>query len=150
MKRNCSLLVGCCRLVLSMLLRWEPQANVAALHSQQAQRVETKIDPKLFDEFVGQYQFLDDRELVLSFWREGDKFFVQPSGQSKIEIFPQTPIKFFLKISPVEITFQRDSQGKVTQVIWHQNDEDRPAIRISDKPAVEVFVQFERREVMIP
>jgi uncharacterized protein len=150
MKRNCSLLTFCCLLVLSVLLVWEPQANVAALHSQQAQRVETKIDPKLFDEFVGQYQFLDDRELVLSFLREGDRFFVQPTGQSKIEIFPQSPVKFFLKISPVEITFQRDSQGKVTQVIWYQNDEDRPAIRISDKPAVEVFVPFQKREVMIP
>jgi len=34
--------------------------------AQQASHVEIKIDPKAFDEFVGQYGFLNDPEFVIS------------------------------------------------------------------------------------
>ena len=35
-------------------------------NAQQASHVEIKIDPKAFDEFVGQYSFLNDPEFVIS------------------------------------------------------------------------------------
>jgi len=59
------------------------------------QQKEIKIDPKTFDEFAGQYSFAENPDLVLSFFREGDKFFLQATNQGRIEIFPESETKFF-------------------------------------------------------
>src|SRR5258708_12004000 len=66
--------------------------------AQQPQHSEIKIDAKVFDQYVGQYSFVDDPEFILSFWREGEKFFMQPTNQARIEIFAESETKFFLKI----------------------------------------------------
>jgi len=118
-------------------------------NAQRVTHVEAKIDPKTFDEFVGQYSFLNDPEFVLSFWREGDKFFLQASNQERIEIFPESESKFFLKIIEAQATFVRDAEGKVTSIVWRQNGLDNSAKKISDKPAIQALVEFERREEMI-
>src|SRR5438128_2392207 len=117
--------------------------------AQQPQHTEIKIDPKLFDQYAGQYSFVDDPEFVLSFWREGDKFYLQPTNQGRIEIFPESDTKFFLKIIEATATFVRDPQGTVTGVVWRQNGVDNPARKISDKPAIQALVAFEKREEMI-
>src|SRR5712692_1370880 len=118
--------------------------------AQQPQHIEIKIDAKLFDQYVGQYSFVDDPEFMLNFWREGDKFFMQPTNQGRIEIFPESETKFFLKIIEAQATFVRDAQGKVTGLVWRQNGVDNQAKKISDQPAIEKLVAFERREEMIP
>src|SRR5947199_7174211 len=118
-------------------------------NAQQASHVEIKIDPKAFDEFVGQYSFLNDPEFVISFWREGDKFFLQATNQGRIQIYPESELKFFLKIFDASATFVRDAQGKVTSLFWRQNGQDNQAKKISNQPAIEVPQPFEKREEMI-
>src|SRR5260370_30461620 len=118
-------------------------------HAQQPQHTEIKIDPKVFDQYTGQYSFVEDPEFVLSFWREGDKFYLQPTNQGRIEIFAESKTKFFLKILEATATFVRDAQGTVTGVVWRQNGVDNQARKISDKPAIQTLVQFEKREEMI-
>lgn len=113
------------------------------------QQTEIKIDPKTFDEFVGQYSFTDNPDLVLSFFREGEKFFLQPTNQGQVEIFPASETKFFLKVIDADATFVRDPQGKVTGLLWRQNGQHATAKRTSNQPAVEANVEFERREEMI-
>ncbi|HEY0350292.1 MAG TPA: DUF3471 domain-containing protein, partial [Pyrinomonadaceae bacterium] len=113
------------------------------------QQKEVKINPKTFDLFVGQYSFADNPDLVLSFFREGDKFFLQATNQGRIEIFPQSETKFFLKLIDADATFVRDAQGKVTSVLWRQSGQQTPAKRTSNQPAVEANVEFARREEMI-
>ena len=119
-------------------------------NAQPASHVEIKIDPKAFDEFVGQYSFLNDPEFVISFWREGDKFFLQATNQGRIQIYPESELKFFLKIFDASATFVRDAQGKVTSLFWRQNGQDNQAKKISNQPAIEVPQPFEKREEMIP
>ena len=80
--------------------------------AQQPQHTEIKIDAKLFDQYVGQYSFVDDPEFMLNFWREGEKFFMQPTNQGKIEIFAESETKFFLKIIEAQATFVRDAEGQ--------------------------------------
>src|SRR6266478_5977875 len=118
--------------------------------AQQPQHTEIKIDAKLFDQYVGQYSFVDDPEFMLNFWREGEKFFMQPTSQGRIEIFPESETKFFLKIIEAQATFVRDAGGKVTSVVWRQNGTDNKANKTSDKPAIQALVTFEKREEMIP
>ena len=104
---------------------------------QQSKPTEIKIDPKSFDEFVGQYAFAENPDQILSFFREGDKFFLRATGQTKLEIFPATESKFFLKIIDADATFVRDSQNKVTGLTWRQNDHQTSAKKISNRPAIE-------------
>ncbi len=60
---------------------------IRSARAQQPQHTEIKIDAKLFDQYAGQYSFVDDPEFMLNFWREGEKFFMQPTNQGRIEIF---------------------------------------------------------------
>src|SRR5262249_9806511 len=50
--------------------------------AQQIQHSEIQIEPKAFDEFVGEYRFADNRDTLVAAFREGDKFFMQIAGSS--------------------------------------------------------------------
>jgi len=149
MKRKILLLVLVCSLAL--LVSGVNSANHAAPEtvSPTQQHTEIKIDPKLFDEFVGQYSFVDDPDFVLSFWREGDRFFLE-AKLTKAEIFSESETKFFLKVVDAQVTFVRAAQGKVTGLIWHENNRDSQAKKISDQPDIELLQPFDKREEMIP
>ena len=149
MKRTVLLLVLCCGLAALAVWFISPAKGQNA-NSQAPKHTEIKIDPKLFDEYVGQYSFLSDPEFVLSFWREGEKYFLQPTNQGRIEIFPESDTKFFLNIIEAQASFVRDAQGKVTGVVWRQNGEDNQAKKISNQPAIEFLQPFEKREAMVP
>ena len=77
-----------------------------------------QIDPKIFDAYAGEYQLAPGFGLVFS--READKFFMQPTGQNKTEIFAESETDFFLAVADVQVTFVKDEKGQVTQVVLHQ------------------------------
>ena len=54
----------------------------------------------------------------------------QATGQSKIEIFPESETKLFPRVIEAEITFVRDANGQVTQLILRQGGRDQPAKKI--------------------
>jgi uncharacterized protein len=120
-----------------------------ATAAQQPKPAEVKIDPAKFDDYVGQYMFPDNPDVVFSFFREGEKFYVQPTNQGRLEIFPASETKFFLKQIDADTTFIRDAQGKVTSILWRQYGRERTARKTSNQPAVEHNVPFVRREEMI-
>jgi putative CocE/NonD family hydrolase len=109
---------------------------------------EVKIDPKTFDDYVGQYVFAENPDLVLSFFREGTNYFIQASSQGRIQIYPASNSKFFTKILDADATFLRD-QGAVIAVLWRQGDRTARATRTSSQPAILTDVAFNRREEMI-
>jgi CubicO group peptidase (beta-lactamase class C family) len=86
------------------------------------------IDPKIFDGYVGAYQLAPN--FVLTFTKEGDKFFTQATGQPKFEIYPKGDKDFFLKVVDASVTFVTDASGKATSVILHQNGRDQEAKRV--------------------
>ncbi len=90
-------------------------------------RRQVKVDPRLFDGYLGQYQL---PAFVLIVTREGDRLFVQEAGQPKIEIFPQSERDYFLKGFDAQITFETDSQGRASELILHQMGVDQLAKRI--------------------
>jgi CubicO group peptidase (beta-lactamase class C family) len=82
------------------------------------ERVAIKVDPKLFDAYVGQYELGPDRIFIVS--REGDRLLAAPAGQPQAELFPESETKFFLKVVDAQITFVKDDKGVVTDLILHQ------------------------------
>jgi hypothetical protein len=123
--------------------------NLTRLARAQQQHTEVKIDAKTFDEFVGQYALEANPDVIYSFYREADKFFMRPSHQAGIEVFPASATKFFLKVFESDFTFLRDAQGKVTGLVWLQGNDRRSMNKISDQPLTDKTVPFDRREEMI-
>ncbi|MGB6875924.1 MAG: DUF3471 domain-containing protein [Candidatus Acidiferrales bacterium] len=88
------------------------------------------MDPKLLDTYVGTYQLGEDIKLTVT--REGDHLFVQPEGQSKGQIFPESNRDFFL--GDAQITFVTDSTRRATELILHQAGMDQHAKRTGATP----------------
>jgi serine-type D-Ala-D-Ala carboxypeptidase/endopeptidase len=93
-----------------------------------SERKEIKVDPKLFDGYVGRYQL--EPNFILTVTREGDHLFAQATGQPKAEIFPESEREYFLKVVDAQITFLPDSHGRATELILHQGGLDHHAKRI--------------------
>jgi CubicO group peptidase (beta-lactamase class C family) len=91
------------------------------------QHKEAKVDPKLFDNYVGNYQLAPG--FVLAVTRDQDRFFVQATGQPTYEIFPESDREYFLKVEDVQITFITDDKGRATELILHQGRQDQHAKR---------------------
>ena len=118
--------------------------------SPTASPTEIKIALPTFDAYVGQYQAPDDPDLIFSIFREEGHFYVRPTAGQKIEIFPETESRFFVKDFPAAADFVRGTGGKIASLTWHQGGKDTSLKRIADVPLVEPHTDFTRSEAMIP
>jgi len=55
---------------------------------------------------------------------------MQATGQSKVEIFPESETDYFLAVADVQVTFVKDDKGQVTEAILHQNGRNLTAKKI--------------------
>jgi CubicO group peptidase (beta-lactamase class C family) len=96
--------------------------GIAGLYNPELTPQEHKAvqaDAKTFDAYVGEYELAPDFIITIS--RDAEKFYLQATSQPRVEIFPESETKFFLKAVDAQITFVKDATGKVTQLILHQN-----------------------------
>src|SRR5688572_16203212 len=114
--------------------------------------VEVRIDPAAFDRFVGQYE--DAANLggtIFSFFREGDKYYLQVVNQDRLEIAASAENKFFVKENArLTAEFVRGPDGKILEMIWRQAEQSFTTKRIADRPLPDARVKFTRTEAMIP
>jgi len=108
-------------------LELNPQNTGAtrALASLTNDRTEVKVDPQVYDSYAGDYELAPN--FILTITSEGGKLMAQASGQPKNELFPTSETEFFLKVVNAQITFVKNEQGQVTQLILHQNGRNMPA-----------------------
>jgi serine-type D-Ala-D-Ala carboxypeptidase/endopeptidase len=92
---------------------------------------ETKIDPQIFDRYVGRYQ-LPAQGVLFTVTREGNQLFSQQTDQQKIEIFAESERVFFPKIFDAQITFETSGVGPATAIILHQNGREIRGTRIPE------------------
>jgi CubicO group peptidase (beta-lactamase class C family) len=104
----------------------------AILHGEKFEtpkiRTQIPMRPETFDAYVGKYELRPGFQIVTS--REGNRFLAQPTGQAKVEIFPESETKFFLRVTDAQITFQKSPDGKVTGLVLNQNGREQPGKRI--------------------
>jgi hypothetical protein len=93
-----------------------------------SERQVVKLDPKIFDSYLGSYQLAPN--FILKITREGDRFITQATGQGQVEIFPEGDHNFFAKVVNAQITFVTNSQGRSTELILHQGGHDQHAPRV--------------------
>jgi hypothetical protein len=99
-----------------------------------ATHTEVAVDPKLFDGYLGRYQLAP--AVFLTVTREGNRLFVQLTGQPVFEVFPESEKDYFLKLVDAQLTFETDSQGKAIAVVLHQLGVNQRARRIEGEPVV--------------
>ena len=90
------------------------------------------FDPETFDAYAGRYEMEEVPGFILTFRRDGDQFFIQATGQPESELFPLSPVRFELRVAPVELTFHPEEDGSVSRITLHQNG-DHPANRLPDE-----------------
>ncbi|HEU4693364.1 MAG TPA: serine hydrolase, partial [Vicinamibacterales bacterium] len=101
--------------------------NSRALAQPRA-RTEIKVDPAVFDRYVGRYQLAP--AIFFTVTRDGSRFMVQLTGQAAYEVFAETERDFFYKVVDAQLTFETDAQGKAVAVVLHQNGIDQRAPRV--------------------
>lgn len=97
-------------------------------YSLPKKRVAVKLDPTVYDAYVGVYEIQPGFTLTVS--RDGDRLLTQGTGQATVEVFPQSETEFFLTVVDAQITFVKDADGAVTKLVLHQGGRDIPAKRI--------------------
>ena len=108
------------------------------------------IDPKIFDAYTGQYEdVVNIPGTVLSFFREGEHFYIRVTNQDKIEIFPMSETRFFLKRPSAEVDFVR-ADSKVTGIKYRQGGQEFSLKRTGDTPQADTRIPYKRSEAMVP
>ena len=96
--------------------------------------IETRVDPSVFDRYVGRYQLTPAALLTIS--RDGGRFLAQLTGQPAYEIFAEGEKDYFFKVVDAQLTFETDPQNKAVAVVLHQNGIDQRAPRIEGEPVM--------------
>jgi serine-type D-Ala-D-Ala carboxypeptidase/endopeptidase len=91
-------------------------------------RKEISVDPVLLERYVGRYAM--SPAFIITVTREGDRLFLQATGQSRLELFAASEREFFLEAVDAQVTFEMDGSGRATKLILHQNGMNQPAKRI--------------------
>jgi mono/diheme cytochrome c family protein len=79
-----------------------------------------KVDPQVFDTYVGKYDFGNNRQYVVT--REGNRYFGQGAKNPKRELFPASETRFFIPEVESQITFVKDEKGEVVELTYEQNE----------------------------
>jgi ketosteroid isomerase-like protein len=106
------------------------------LESIPAARTAVKIDPKIYDDYLGQYESsIFDFDVV----KDGERLMAVPKersatrtsqGRPPAELFPESEAEFFLKGMDAQVIFMRNRKGEVTHAIMRINGADKRATRI--------------------
>jgi D-alanyl-D-alanine-carboxypeptidase/D-alanyl-D-alanine-endopeptidase len=73
-----------------------------------------KLDPKVYAGYMGQYGL--NPEFIMTVTLEGDKFYVEATGQGKAEIFAESETEFYTE-ADARFIFLKDEKGKITYLI---------------------------------
>lgn len=98
----------------------------------QSERKEITVPHEVLAKYVGNYELRPGIFIVMSL--DGDHLFTQLTGQPKFEVFAESEKDFFLKVVDAQLTFEMDSQGKVSDLVLHQNGRDQTAKRTETAP----------------
>jgi len=121
-----------------------PTDTVAWRRYEQARpRTEVAIDPRHVRHYEGFYRHPSG--LIMTVNSDDGRYFLQLSGQPKVEMFAESETKFFLKVVPAQVTFSPNREGRVDALILHQGGHDTVAPRITQAEAKRYADELEDR-----
>lgn len=111
-----------------------------------AMRTEVKVSADILHEYVGAYQMAPGIYLTVAL--SGDHLAGQLTGQESMPLFAEGNDKFFPKAVDAELEFVKDSGGKVSSLILHQNGHDTSMTRLNDAEAKRIAAQSAARTAL--
>jgi CubicO group peptidase (beta-lactamase class C family) len=121
-------------IVLTNLASARPQTiakGVAGLYNPELgpiERTAIPMDPKVFDVYVGEYELSPG--VVVKVSREGERFWLEPPGQARMELFAESETSFFLKGLDVLIKFAKDASGTQSLLLLYPDGAQQEAKKI--------------------
>jgi CubicO group peptidase (beta-lactamase class C family) len=91
------------------------------------QRTAIEVPAEVMARYVGVYQLTP--QFALDVTLSNGALFVHPSGQGMLRLWPETEVDFFMKEVDAQVTFVRNAQGAVTQLVLHQNGQNLPGTK---------------------
>jgi len=91
----------------------------------------TEVDPAVFAGLEGKYR-AHDATLVVS--TRDNRLYVQPPDAGPLELHPKSTTEYFLKGVDVQVSFDRDENGTISRLVWHQNGHHIPADKLDRRP----------------
>lgn len=79
------------------------------------------VVPAVLDKYVGEYTF-DHPRTTIVVTKENGKLFQKRNTEGKVEMFPESDTKFFLKNEDIQLTFIMNPTGTVTGLKVDQGD----------------------------
>jgi hypothetical protein len=95
---------------------------------RQKEKVITKVDSSLYDNYAGEYQLAPG--VVITISKEGDKLMSQGPGQPRAELLPESETTFFLREVDASFTFIKDQSSRVVQVNVRRGGREFQARRV--------------------
>ncbi|HXG65930.1 MAG TPA: serine hydrolase [Blastocatellia bacterium] len=86
------------------------------------------LDPAIYDRYAGEYELSPG--LILTVSRDGDKLMAQGTGQPKIQLWPESQTKFYVKEIDAQVEFVVDGSGKATSLLFQQGPQKLTAKRV--------------------
>jgi CubicO group peptidase (beta-lactamase class C family) len=83
-----------------------------------AEKADVRLPHESLDEYVG--EFLTASGLDVTVTKNDDFLYLQLKGQSPIKLSPESETKFFTEAANAEVSFEKNSEGKATALIIHQ------------------------------
>lgn len=101
-------------------------ATMVAFAQDKAKDV--KVDPKIYDTYVGEYAINDQVAIFIS--KDGDKLVGEAAGKPKVQLVPQSETRFLIKEAGAEVEFIKDDNGKVTHLVYREGEKEMEAKRV--------------------
>lgn len=102
-------------------------------YEQARPRTEITLDPRRFERCIGFYRHPAGQIMAVTL--EGDRFFLQLTGQPKVELFAESDSNFFLKVVPAQLIFTSAGSDRAETLTLHQGGYEAVATRIDEAEA---------------
>ena len=115
----------------SLFPKTHPAAAYLQTRAKEMHRVEPlvlKVDPNTFDDYAGSYRLESGVHFIIV--READRLLLDAEPLGKVEMYPESPTSFFLRITDAQIRFVRGGDGKVNRAIGRINGRESPGVRV--------------------
>jgi hypothetical protein len=92
-----------------------------------ARRDIAKLDPKIYDLYVGEYSAGPGMGVKVS--REGERLMFTALGQPPMEALPESETRFFFSSFDARVTFVKDGSGQFNELVVEVNGRRLRAVR---------------------
>jgi len=137
------------RTVLWLALTLACTASVPLAAAPQFLSISAHVAPSILDRYTGQYRRQDEPDIVLSFFRDGDRLYLEGPRTPRTDLAAESDTTFTADMGNTRYTFLPAGEGG-SPTIQVSGEENTLLVKISAQPVHNHFRPYARQEVMIP